>query len=584
MRAKTKTNKVAKVAAPINGELEAAVLPTQRAVSPIWWLAGVALAAALAVTVYLLRLDRVVGLFVDDAWYVLLAKALATGQGYQLINSPSPGILPTYPPVYPFLLSLAYRLWPSFPDNLLLLKAVSVLAMMGVGALSYRHFHRDRAWPRWLSLVTALAVTLAPSLVFLATSSAMSECVYMLFQLLAVVLIATSGRADEGQRAWFYAALGGAAATTAFLTRSIGVAVIGAGLAYLLKERRWRAAGMFAATALLLAAPWLIYARLHQPTPEQMREQSGMIVQPYEAQFWQRRAGDPSSGTIHARELPGRMWDSAWMVISNIPARLFTPSLYRSTKLSGEEVLEKGTDVKLLALIFSALILLGLALTIYRRPTAAEFTVVFTFFIAIVWPWNPYRFVLPLAPFLFFYLLEGLRALHAFAQQQMQTRAPKPAWTMLTMVVGLVLALYLYDHVAYWRARNDPTPAEYLPWRAIFDENKAVLDWLREKTPEDAVIASENPALIHLYTGRKTLAGDRAGERWDDWKRLGVRYMARLSVYQIPEPGLVDGRFNQAYRSKGPLKLRIIDFGPKETRRPWSAFSPTGPMRIDDLK
>jgi len=35
--------------------------------------------------IYVLRLDRVVGLFVDDAWYVLLAKSLATGHGYSLL-------------------------------------------------------------------------------------------------------------------------------------------------------------------------------------------------------------------------------------------------------------------------------------------------------------------------------------------------------------------------------------------------------------------------------------------------------------------------------------------------------------------
>ena len=39
--------------------------------------AAVAASGVLVATVYLLRLDRVVGLFVDDAWYVLLAKALS---------------------------------------------------------------------------------------------------------------------------------------------------------------------------------------------------------------------------------------------------------------------------------------------------------------------------------------------------------------------------------------------------------------------------------------------------------------------------------------------------------------------------
>ena len=50
-----------------------------------------AIAAALtllaAACVYLLRLDRVAGLVVDDAWYVLLGRALAQGDGYRLISS-----------------------------------------------------------------------------------------------------------------------------------------------------------------------------------------------------------------------------------------------------------------------------------------------------------------------------------------------------------------------------------------------------------------------------------------------------------------------------------------------------------------
>jgi hypothetical protein len=42
--------------------------------------------------IYLLRIDHVVGMVVDDAWYVLLAKALADGRGYELINAPLAGI------------------------------------------------------------------------------------------------------------------------------------------------------------------------------------------------------------------------------------------------------------------------------------------------------------------------------------------------------------------------------------------------------------------------------------------------------------------------------------------------------------
>src|SRR5215831_2839916 len=146
-------------------------------------------ALLIVVTIYALRLDRTVGLLSDDGWYTILAKALATGQGYQLINSPSAGIMPVYPPVYPFLVSLAYRVWPSFPDNLVLLKLVSVVAMLLVGCATYEHFRLDRRWPHSLSLICAVTVALAPGLVFIATSSMMSECAFTCFEMLAVVAI-----------------------------------------------------------------------------------------------------------------------------------------------------------------------------------------------------------------------------------------------------------------------------------------------------------------------------------------------------------------------------------------------------------
>ena len=97
-----------------------------------------------ALLIYVLRLDRVFGLFVDDAWYAMLAKALASGQGYTLINSPTPGITPLYPPAFPFLLSLAYRLSPDFPNNIWLLKSVSIAAMMIAGVAAYFYFTRAR--------------------------------------------------------------------------------------------------------------------------------------------------------------------------------------------------------------------------------------------------------------------------------------------------------------------------------------------------------------------------------------------------------------------------------------------------------
>src|SRR5688572_19147561 len=96
---------------------------------------SVALAMILvALPVYLLRLNGAAGMMIDDAWYVLLAKSLADGSGYKLISSPSVAILPLYPPGFPALLSLMFRASSDFPQNVPLLKSVSIAAMMAWGS------------------------------------------------------------------------------------------------------------------------------------------------------------------------------------------------------------------------------------------------------------------------------------------------------------------------------------------------------------------------------------------------------------------------------------------------------------------
>jgi hypothetical protein len=547
------------------------------------WVAVVAGAVVLFLAIYLLRLDSIVGLFVDDAWYALLSKSLATGDGYQLINSPSPGMRPVYPPGFPFLLSLAYRLYPHFPENVWLLKAVSILAMAGVGAATYRHFTRDREWPKLLSLVSALTVTMIPGLVFLATSSVMSECVFTLLQLLATLAIGAGAREKGGGRQWRLVALGGALAAGAFLTRSIGLALLAAGAVYLIKERLWKASLVFVGAVMLFAGPWVIYSRVHRLTPEQRTEQGGMIVQDYATQFWQRRAGVFTSGKVQSYELTDRLWANAVKIVGNNVAMIFTPTLFRSPKLSGEETLEKGDSTKFFSYILSLLILIGFARSLWRKIALPDFIVVFTLLITVAWPWDPYRFLLPLSPFLLYYLVESVRGIHEIARQKLGIKLRPEPWRAMAALAGCLLALSVFDHAAYLRARRDLSPAEYLPWRAIYDENRAVIDWLGERAPKDAVIASENPAITYLYTGRKSVAIDDPAGNWENWKRLNVRYMARLSVFPASDPGMDEGRFNMPFRSKGPLKLRVTDLGPKENRIPWSSFRTTGTIKLNDL-
>src|SRR5256885_16418220 len=72
-----------------------------------------------------------VGGFYDDGIYVSLAKALAEGQGYRNIHLPSAMVSVHYPPLYPVLLAILFRLWPSFPENVVLFQMFDAAMLAG---------------------------------------------------------------------------------------------------------------------------------------------------------------------------------------------------------------------------------------------------------------------------------------------------------------------------------------------------------------------------------------------------------------------------------------------------------------------
>jgi hypothetical protein len=519
--------------------------------------------------IYLLRLDRVVGLFVDDGWYILLAKSLATGQGYSLINSPNSGILPLYPPAFPFLLSLVYRISPNFPDNVWLLKSVSVVAMMAVGVIGYRYFVKERNLPPKLALGICVAAVLSPPLVFMATSTMMSECVFALIFLATVVVLEKCRRAETVSAQLKLAAVGGVLASIAFLTRSIAISVIAAGFFYLLKARLLKPAILFTVIVASLCGPWVIYTRLHAPTVAQQTEQGGHIVLPYTQQFWQKRAGFGFSGNITAAELPERVFNNIIEVTGRDIGRIIVTPLFEALRDPYQEA--QKASVKLggrgetwsLSFVLSLFAVIGLIAVARERMTMAEFAVPLSLAVTFLWPWETFRFVLPLIPFVIFYFLMGVRALIQLIRKSSNAATQ---WNVALAVAALIVAVNLYGNVSYILKMNDMLDRPQ--WLQTFDEAEAMLKWVKDNTQQSDAIASLNPPLVHLYTGHKTIASDDPAKNWENWKRLGVRYVVNASVYAEP-PDPAEQKFKIVYRARGRVNFRVVDLGPTETRPNW---------------
>jgi hypothetical protein len=526
-----------------------------------------AVAFAISLTIYLLRLDKVVGLIVDDAWYVLLAKALATGHGYTIINSPSPGIRPFYSPGFPALLSIFYRLAPNFPNNIWLLKSVSIAAMMGAGLIAFHYFRRYRELPAYVSLALALTTTIYPALVFLATSTVMSECVFTLAQLAAIVVIERCVSRDAARGDWRFAALGGALASYAFLTRPAGLGLLVGAVIYLFKEKLTKSLLIFAVVTAALVGPWLVYSRTHTPSSEQTMEQGANIVQPYTKQLWQRTAGQPLSGTITADELPERIWNNLSEIGKyDFGALVFYP-LYRP--LNPGEMIHLPTEALMISLFFAALAIAGFVSVARPRWTLAEMVAPFSIGVSIMWGWEQYRLLLPIVPFLLFYLLMGVRLIARLYQKLYTQPNPRGELVPLLLVSWLFAVSSGYSNVQYIQKKYAPVPEERPRWISAFEENEALIKHIGANIPKDEVIAAQNPALLYLYTGHKTISSDEPAAQWEVWNRLGVRYLARTSPYPLPKPDANEIKYRTIYRASGPLGLRLVDLGSPSSRPAW---------------
>ena len=116
-----------------------------------------------------------VGIFHDDGVYLILAKALANGDGYRYLNIPGAPVATHYPPVYPLLLALLWKLAP-FPENItIILLANAILLAVTAWGLT-RFVSRTLDWTPSAAAALALVGTLSLPLLTLATVALSEVC------------------------------------------------------------------------------------------------------------------------------------------------------------------------------------------------------------------------------------------------------------------------------------------------------------------------------------------------------------------------------------------------------------------------
>jgi hypothetical protein len=99
-----------------------------------------------------------------------------------------------------------------------------------------------------------------------------------------------------------------------------------------------------------------------------------------------------------------------------------------------------------------------------------------------------------------------------------------------------------------------------------YKENLALLDWVKRSLPRSEVLAAQNPPLVYLFTGNKTISAQNLGENLETLRRFNVRHLVLNSPAPLPNPDLRGGKYKLSYRVAGELNLYVVDFGPPESQ------------------
>jgi hypothetical protein len=429
-------------------------------------LVPVALAALVMLVALLTVTPWPVGAFQDDAIYTVLAKALATGEGYRMTNLPGSPHATHYPPGYPFILSLLWRVSPSFPENIVLFKFANAV-WLSLAALGAWAFAQARlGWASVSSALAAIAGTLA-IVVLLVTGVVLSEPMFM--ALLFPALLLSERAAERGS--WRLAIAAGFACGALALVRTLGAVIVPAAILVMVYRRQFRAAfAMFAAAALLLV-PWQLWLNAWQ------HEIPPVLMGKYGAYGPWVASGIHEGGIAFVRDVAianlqsvDRFLNYAFMPMAAVWPRA-------------------------LAFVTAcALAATGLGVLVRRSTVTAIFLAAYAVVI-LIWPFEPDRFILAVWPLLTISGLAGVAAIWRWRPTLLVTRSTRLVLLALSAVVALGFSAYnVRGYRNQWWASVQ---------RDAGRRAKPIVEWVAASTAPSDVLMTDDDLLVYLYTGRR---------------------------------------------------------------------------------
>lgn len=433
----------------------------------------------------------------DDGRYILLARSLRdfTYRDLYLVGLPYHS---SYPPLYPATLAVWASLFGESFGGF-----VTMNVLMSGGALIVAFAAVKRGWSACGALLCLAVMAINPFLV-IRPGGVRSETLYIALSYFALWALA----AERPSRRLLWVA--GTAAIAAGLTRSVGLALVGAiGIMWLL-ERRYKAVVLFGVAAAVTVGAWMLWGLL---APEQV------VGYHYFA--------DALTGAEAAAPgLVSAFGDRMTKLLPNY-AGLTIPWVLAAPTVPGTPV-----DNLVISVLMLAGIVVGLV-RLYRRWPVAVIYMLLYGVLLVAWPYHRPRFMEPLIPLLLATLMLGIGTI----VNRIRSGWAVPAMGVVAVVLACGSAMRTADFV---QLRDSCGPFSLAEPPECLQVDRASLlraiDFIGRDTPDTALFVTAKPEPLYYYTGRRSvlLQGTFSGDRntyVDGLRRLGVDYVVLGSTH-----------------------------------------------------
>lgn len=403
----------------------------------------------------------------DDSIYFVCAKSIAEDRGYRILSLPAEPFQAKYPPLWPMMLAVIWKLDPRFPENLSCAMALAWVMLPTLVALSWRWFHRC-GFDVPVSTVLCAIIAASPCAIVM-SATLMSDLIF------SVALLATMEAIESADRSTLRALGAGALASLAYLIKTAALPLAIAGPLWLALRKKYRAAALMFSAMLPAIAAWTLWSRSHLTNARD-------LVSLYYTNYLGYQIYN-----VGWRDLPLFMWKNLDGVFGGI------------TELLIFDVAKTGWGMHLAR--FLAIVVIAGTVRFARRNGMTVyhwFALAYTA-ILLVWHFPPNsRFLLPLFPL----LLAGLATELANLARVIRSEWPRGLGNKLVVAaISAGLAGILYTAVVWnLRALTHEIPLMVSQHRTILASNRRAFAWIAQHAPAGNFYAYDDP-VFYLYTG-----------------------------------------------------------------------------------